>query len=343
MRRLRKNKGRKKSSAGSGPSSSAAAAANAAPKDEAAKSSERPHAKEKPPKQSFRQKLLADDARALFQIVSYSPLFVGAWIAGGLALDEVPAFAAATGVIIAVHFFLGTYEREILFVKEMRLLVTAGAVGLLLYLYNLTGQPLLCLVLAFAAACQCGSGFLALRKESQRTPLNVSLQAALLVVAMCCLGIVGINSQTFTYGPAVLLHGLIGFVPGTILAAALIARFAPQFEQAGWRRQREVESEGDEKKIRPASLSVCFSLLLLAGPVLPTALSPLGIIPSTFLITALLFYPLPRLGESFFNGTKPDRLIAVQTTMAAAAGSLLVLVAGALIRISSAMPTVVGG
>ena len=55
-------------------------------------------------RRTIKEILFANDCEGLFRLVTFGPLFVGAWLAGGLVLDQVVSFALVTAVLITAQY-----------------------------------------------------------------------------------------------------------------------------------------------------------------------------------------------------------------------------------------------
>lgn len=286
-------------------------------------------AKKEKEKFSFWRMLYANDAEGLFAMTAFSPLFFGAWLAGGLILDENLVFVVLTAGIIVAHYTEAFRQREdIIFIRDLELLLYLAQAALLAGFYYLT-QMLIPSVLVGVAM------ILVLLDNRLRldSPFSVICSCVALVLRMSLFGILGILSQVHSQNPEVVLqHGVLGFVPGLVLASAVVAKNSPVFSAVGWQRSREITKKNGEKVNRPGKLTMLFSFLLVIGPAIPVAIAPLGLFPTPFLVCALAFFAVPKLAQSFLEKTIPDALIGVHTTNLAAALSLLVFIAGLLTK-----------
>src|SRR5262249_41217202 len=98
--------------------------------------------------------------------------------------------------------------------------------------------------------------------------------------------------------------------------------------KAGWRRSFEVVKKDGTSQLRPGGLSRLFGLLIMLGPALPLALTPLGHFPITFFACALPLYAATRIAESFFRRTLPESTVTVNTVTVAAVSVVLLLLIG---------------
>ncbi|HQH27457.1 MAG TPA: hypothetical protein PLP17_08685 [Oligoflexia bacterium] len=278
----------------------------------------------KRPRRSIRQVLYENNAEGLFRMVFFLPLFLGAWLAGGVVLNEIVSFAALTGAVILASYEVNFRKDDIIFAKELRLVIYAGITALLYCFFDLTGSPVHLLLAVFAAVLAATFNYLSLK-----TPFSVLCACTAVVLEMSLLALLGIYSQSYAHSSEVIWQrAAIGFVPGLTLASSLVAKYAPVFQKAGW--VRKIEKAGQSKiTARPGSLSTLFSLLLLSGPAVPVSLAPLphAGFPTPFLICAAAFYFIPKLAQAFLESTASDAEIAVKCTNLAALLCALVFVA----------------
>jgi hypothetical protein len=282
---------------------------------------------EREKKRSLRQMLYDDDAEGLFRLVQFLPLFLGAWLAGGLVLDEVFVFLILTAAVV-LAYYEGTFARqEVIFVKDLRLVCYLAQAGLL-YLFYQSTNLLPATIMAGAAVILVQ----AYNHLSLKEPSSVLCGCVALVLQMSFFAILGIQSQLYKLSPEVIWeHGIIGFVPGLILASVFVAKHARLFEKAGWKRSL-LKTRNGKTINRPGALSTLFSLMLVIGPAIPVASAPLYIFPWPFLSCALAFFFIPQLAQAFFERRMEDKTVALHCTNLAAAMSVVVFLSGVLAK-----------
>lgn len=275
------------------------------------------------------QRLYDNEAAGLFRLVSYMPLFIGAWLVSGIVLQDVLPFVLATIPLGFAHYFDSLDDREdIPFAETLKLFMGVGAGMSVLALLGLTDHIYLAAYSGLAAAI-----IVLEHKIPADGPLRILLLAFSVVIRSTVLGIVGILTQIYASEPKlILVHGVIGFVPGMVLAASLISRHAGVLQKAGWSRTRQRSNRKGESVEAPGRLTQAFALFLLIGPAVPVMLTPLGFFPLPFLLCALSFLVLPQLAQAFFKSSMPDNEITVSVINLAAALAAAVLAAAVLAR-----------
>jgi len=273
------------------------------------------------------------------------PFFVAAWIVSGAVLQEVFAFIGVTVVLGVAQYAPGLKKRDdIPFPETLVLLMYAAAAGVLFWLSTLSEGFLLPALTLIAALL-----VFAEQHVDIKSPRELFIFIASVVVRMTVLGLLGIYSQLFRIEIPLSWHyGIIGFVPALILSASLIARETEMLSLAGYSKRRiakgkssdeiaseaqakeETNEEGQEEKIRPGSLAQIYSLLLLLGPGIAITLVPLGFFPRSFFALALLFYMLPKLADEYLKTDGTEDFIAIKTLNLAGASLVLLLIAGVL-------------
>lgn len=296
------------------------------PKKDAEKIAEPASAEKKEgakPRVSFFEMLYSEKADGLFRFVTFSPLFFGAWLAGGVLLN-LPFVALTLGVILA-YYTQGFRKRDdIIFVKDLCNLFYLAQAGCVGAFYYLTDAPIGSILFALMLCIS----FLETRLDLNKA-FGVCCASFVIVFRMSVFALLGVLSLFFIEsGDIVIEFGVLGLVPGSILAAAFIANNSSVLLDAGWKRSREVMHKKQGKILRPGRLTVMYSLFLVIGPAVPVSVAPLGIFPSSFLACTLAFLAVPKLADSFLRAKSDDALIAVHTANLAAVMSLVTFLAG---------------
>ena len=280
-------------------------------------------------KKNLLQSLYANQAEGMYQLVSVLPFFFGAWLAGGIALKEILTFFIASLSLILGVYTPSLRKGEVPFRSELFMFIYLAQVALPLWFYAVTKSLAGLFLLAAACGLPALGGLLKLN-----TPSSVMLRAAQSVVSMTLLAILGVYTQSYSISSSIVpIFGVLGFVPGCLLASAYFAKYAEVFEKAGWRRSYAKAKKDGETVLRPASLARLYSLPFVLGPGLPVAVAPLGILPYSFLLCAAAFWKAPDLLEGFFQKSLTDVQVGVRTITLAAGMSIVVLLAGLFARL----------
>ena len=276
-------------------------------------------AKPKKKKLSLRELLYADDAEGLFRLITFLPLFLGAWLASGLVLAEPITFLLITGAIILAHYEQHIRRTDVIFVRDLRMMLYLAQGGLLFLFFQQTDDYFTILLAAAALMLVQAYNYLPMA-----TPASVLCGCLALVLEMALFPLLGMESQLYklAYQPS-WQHTIVGFLPGLILAAVIVVKHSDVFEKAGWPRTI-VRSKDGKGTLRPGALSAVFCLLLFAGPAIPLSVAPMAKVafPTPFLITALAYLLMPRIAQAFLEREWPDRLVALHCTNLAAVMSL---------------------
>ena len=281
-------------------------------------------------KRSLMEVLYADEAEGLFRVVLFSPLFFGAWLVAGPVLEQILPFAAITAACIVAVYTQTVHrqKREIIFSRDFELLLFAAQALLVLAFYSLTASAEAGVAAFFSLLLL--NCYLHLEFASI---FSVLLGCLAVIFSMSIFGMLGIVSQVKP-GEIVLVleHGVLGLVPGSILAAVVVLRHLKVFESQGWLRSKLVQTKKKGEQLRPLGISRVYSLLLFFGPILPVAVVPLGLLPAPFLACALAFYLVPKRADEFFRVTVEDAVLLVKTANLAAGMSLLTFFAAVLAK-----------
>jgi hypothetical protein len=276
-------------------------------------------------KTSIRMLLFENEGELLFQIISYTPLLFGTWVAAGIRLAAPLPFCLLLAAIVVLHYGDLTMKgRLVLWPRKRVFIVIALALAVLFCGFTFVCRSASASVLLAAYIGLSVAGW-QLRLERPR-PILLSLAA--LIVRMSILPILGTFSQYSLIVPAV---AVMGFVPAGFLAASVVARHADVFIRAGWHRSREVtKKKTGEKLLRPGALTQLYTGALVIGPVLGAALAPIGYLPSPFLLCAVPLYFMPTLANGFMECFYSDEVIAGRTLILAAFAAVISLVSGLL-------------
>jgi len=276
-------------------------------------------------KRSLREVLYRDNAAAFVRILSFVPVFVGAWIAGGLLFTNFISLSLVVGVVVCAHYFSLAMkdERKGVSVGILRSAMLVSELLLIGYFYqrsqNVEVTALLVLV-----------GLLALARPHIKleNPFGILCFILALILQMSLLAVLGVYSQQdrLIYSALVL-----GIVPAFILSASITARQAKVLEARGWKRSVEKEiqtKKGPKQLVRPLGTARLFSLLLIVGPALVIALTLFQLLPQPFILTALILFSTPKIAASFLKDSSLDCEIADKLLMLTAFSHILMLVLG---------------
>lgn len=277
-----------------------------------------------PEKLTFVGRLLANEGEGLFLLTSIAPLPIGAWVAGGLMLQNPGTFGLLIGLVAVTRWIKLVRARRdsIVGANEIILVMYAGIIALSLFFYSATDSGPVSLLVALTGFL--GVAFDRLEFESV---FSLFLGAATLIVRMATLAMLGVFCQFPELVPST---AVLGFVPGAVLAAALFARHADVMERHGWLRSFPHTDKKGITSTRPGGVSRAYSLMLLVGLAFPVALAPFYIFPKSFVLVAILLYFVPGLCSAFIERSRSDAETALRTLTLGAAASFTVLFLGVL-------------
>ncbi len=205
---------------------------------------------------------------------------------------------------------------------ELQLVLYAGIIGIALCFYSATDDAGVSALVALVGFL--GVGFDRLNFDSVFLLL---VGAATLVVRMSALAMLGVYCQ---YPDLVPSTAILGFVPGAVLAASLLARHADVMERHGWLRSFPHTNKKGEHSTRPGGVSRAFSLMLLLGLALPVALAPFYVLPTSFVLTSVLLYFIPGICLAFMERKRSDLETSLRVMSLAAGTSAVTLLLGLL-------------
>jgi len=268
--------------------------------------------------------LYANEAEGMYQLVSVAPFFFGAWLIGGFSLNELDIFFVASVSLIFAVYTPSIGKSEIPYRNELFALLYVAQFLLPLWFYSLTKSVPGLFLLVSACGLTALGGLLKID-----SPRAVILRITQSVFSMSLLALLGIYTQSYSVEAGLNpLYAVFGFVPACLLASAYVAKYSFLFEKASWKRNKEKINKDGEILIRPAGLARLYSLLFIAGPGIPVAIAPLGILPHSFLICALGFWKAPDLLDGYLKKTMSDVEVGIKTITLAALMALLVFIAG---------------
>lgn len=277
-----------------------------------------------PEKLTFVGRLLANEGEGLFLLTSIAPLPIGAWVAGGLLLNAPGTFGLLIGLVAVTRWIkLVRARREtIIGANEILLVMYAGIIALSLCFYSATDDPHASILVALAGFL--GVAFDRLEFESVFT---LFVGSATLIARMSVLALLGVYCQFPELVPST---AVLGFVPGAVLSASLLAKHAAVMERHGWLRAFPHTDRKGVTTTRPGGVSRAFSLTLLLGLALPVALAPFYLLPKAFVLVALLLYFVPPLCLAFIERKRSDLETALRVMTLAAASCVTMLFLGIL-------------
>ena len=277
-----------------------------------------------PEKLTFVGRLLANEGEGLFLLTSIAPLPIGAWVAGGLLLKTPGIFGLLIGLVAVTRWIKLVRARKetIVGANEILLVMYAGIIAISLFFYSATDDARTSLLVALTGFL--GVAFDRLEFESVFT---LFVGAATLITRMSTLALLGVYCQFPEVIPST---GVLGFVPGAVLAASLFARHAGVMERHGWLRSFPHTDRKGVTSTRPGGVARAFSLMLLLGLALPVAIAPFYILPKSFVLVAVLLYFVPGLCSAFIARERRDEETALRVMTLAAATCVVTLLLGIL-------------
>lgn len=218
----------------------------------------------------------------------------------------------------------GKVDTEKLAILEAMAVCVVG-VGLWSAFLAKTEDALASVVVLAAAAA-----LLAIRLARPAKPSAVIVLALLVTVAPCLLAVLGV----FVQAPPLRAEGLLlGLVPGSMLAAGIVAQLATVFEKHGWRRAKVVTTKSGEQKSRPLGLARLYTAFLMSGFFVVFVLASLALIPRPFMLLVLAMFVAPKVATAFLLHTGTDSEVYRATVRLALLTGVLTLIASATARV----------
>lgn len=275
-------------------------------------------------------RLYANECAGLYQLIIISPFFVASWSAGGFVLENMKAFMVLTFALLSTNYSVEMfYSKSLAYRREFKLIAAASIVATLFWFFYLTKLATLALLIGLALLIQILNSAL-----DHSTPGRVMIHVASILARMCIFSLAGVVTQRYVFDPVLRWEYMVfGFVPGFVLASSLVARYTQVLINHSWKRSKEIVNKKGKTRLRPAGITRVFSLLLIAGPTIPTMLTPFDRFPTPFLIVAFAFFSIPKILENFLYQGESDATLALNTANLALGMCFLVFAAGLLVRI----------
>jgi len=306
-----------------------------------------------PPLQKTPKALPFDDD-PLFTAVLFSPLIVGSIAASGLQPPNMLQFTLILLPLILAHYLgmvWGSKKDSAAKPDEERLDLYTKVVGFFVMAVMLAGGFYYVTQSALAAgllvACACSVFLFKLTAVSSLPRLL--WQGVFLLIVPSLLALLGVFAQAEKVIPQTFV---LGFVTGSLLVAANIAKHASKLEKLGWKRSRPVPSDDDQAKLTfftkllirrrkknsskednsevllPGIPSQLYATFLMAVPCLTLMLCILHVFPAPLMLGLIAQLPAARLATWFLKREATDDGLFRATTKLAAFNSVLMLIGG---------------
>lgn len=307
--------------------------------------------KQKPVPARIKLEVPSHEQNLIYVLVLFAP----ALVAGVIALDYQPKnlllFVLLISSLLSATVFGTLYYqlrklaplKEYHSILELKRSIDKGAVHqgherLIVKLKAVVhGIILVSLLLAFfffsvslqaTALLICICSLLGLLKQLKLdTPKTILLHVVSTIAAMTAMSILGVFTQTRVINPAV---GVIGFVPSTLLGAALTALHSAVFESQRWRRLRLVNTRKGESIQRPGLLAMLYSSLLFVGPTTVFVLATAGKLPVSFMTAGIVLLSAPHLATAYQTSSLSNTELFVRTLRQALVMTIAIAAAAAI-------------
>ena len=194
---------------------------------------------------------------------------------------------------------------------------------LILIQYNLTSDAEITLMILAFLGMGLLRGLLAFT-----SPLAIILGGVGLIIEVSIVSVLGVYSQEQQLTIDVLKVGILGLVPGCVLASALVIENLELFEKQGWQRSKFAPNRKGIDVRRPKGISQCYSLLLVIGPIIAISQVFFQITnnaPFGYLITLI---SASKLSQAFLDETLEAKVLLKKTLNLAALTAALGLPIG---------------
>ena len=177
--------------------------------------------------------------------------------------------------------------------KVNALLLAFLTLGSLTSVFVFSGSAAATTLLAFASICIATQFTLSLRSLRE-----LVIHLCIVIIFPSTLPLLGIFSQVeqLPFQPFIL-----GFVPGTLLAAALIARHGELFEKLGWSYSKEVTTKKGLVTLRPGEIGKLYSIMILLGPAVAFLLVITETFPPPVMFSVAILFLTPKLFERYIK------------------------------------------
>lgn len=148
---------------------------------------------------------------------------------------------------------------------------------------------------------------------------------AFLCLHMSVFAVLGVYSQHPKFA---LATAVLGLVPAFLLSAALVAKHASKFEEAGYKRSYQHTSKKGNTSERPGGVTRFFTAFLMLLPGLVLVAGVFSVLPVYFLFVAVVLIRTPILAQAFQEKNLDDDVIYQRVMRLALFATVLMLVAG---------------
>lgn len=165
---------------------------------------------------------------------------------------------------------------------------------------------------------------------SVRGPIGFLTLAVVTTVQMSLFSFLGVFTQSGEWKVAALL---LGFVAGVVLAGALLVVYTELLEGAGFSRVRQRVKRDGSSVLRPGSLVLLLTLLIMIAPGTLVLVTPTGLVPFHFLLLIPALLPTPSIISDYFEsrmniGALSKRVIMVVILVEIALAVVSLLLSG---------------
>jgi hypothetical protein len=266
---------------------------------------------------------------ALASALLVSPLVLGAIVgSGGLPLNNISAFTAHF-VLIASSLLIARQRSD-----YRRIFAYVGCLaGFAAGSANFESAQIALLQIAAAV------GMASRPTDFHVMKLNLITRICLMIIGCVAAAVLGVAGQQ--EGAIFLETAVIGFLPATLIAAAMVARHSSELQAVEetrvdsaprkvWIRSVMRPNRRGIETLRPGTLAQLYSLCLLIGGGAVLTLTVFQYLPEPFFIGAIVLLPMPGLAQAFLEHTRDDLRTAELTELLALLASAATLTAGLL-------------
>jgi hypothetical protein len=261
----------------------------------------------------------------LLDIGGFLPFRVLGRINSSRSWGELPEDAPVEERFDWLDFFATSVIKErddILFKREFVLLYYFAQLAFVFAYFTMVKSPQATILLGLVMLLISLSELLKIS-----APKHVVLLGFALIFEMGTLATLGVFTQVFEHQTNISFQwAVLGAVPGTVLAATLVAANVAVLKKAGWDFSAKRTTRKGAERVVPRGISQLYSSALIIGPACAVSLSPIGFLPLGFFAVAPSFYFIPKLAESFLHQEVDSELLVVRTCNLAALVSFLTFV-----------------
>jgi hypothetical protein len=151
--------------------------------------------------------------------------------------------------------------------------------------------------------------------KNQKT---IIVSALFLIVEISMIAILGAYSQIGVVTVDLIKISILGFVPGSVLAASLIIENNKILERHGWKRFEETVNKKAEKIKIPKLIAQWYSVLMVIGPIIAVSQVFFGLSNNALFGYLIIMVLAAKLNQEFLDERFKNNEMVIKTLRVAA-------------------------